>query len=92
MIYDDSGQPLTTNYGEYLLPAASEMPNIEIIHTETPSERNPLGVKGAGEGGTIPATACIIAAVEDALRPFGVEIREHPISPQRLIELLAGRR
>lgn len=91
MIYDDGGQPLTTNYGEYLLPTATEMPNIEIVHTQTPSERNPLGVKGAGEGGTIPATACIIAAIEDALSPFGVALREHPVSPQRLIELLADK-
>jgi carbon-monoxide dehydrogenase large subunit len=92
MIYDESGQPLTTNYGEYLLPLATEMPRIEIVHMESPSPRNPLGVKGAGEGGTIPATAAVIAAVEDALSPFGVRITKHPISPQDIVEMIeAGR-
>ncbi len=92
MIYDESGQPLTTNYGEYLLPLATEMPRIEIVHMESPSPRNPLGVKGAGEGGTIPATAAVISAVEDALSPFGVRITKHPISPQDIVEMIdAGR-
>ncbi|MES2562950.1 MAG: hypothetical protein V4637_09510, partial [Pseudomonadota bacterium] len=49
---------------------------------------NPLGIKGAGEGGTIPAIAAIISAVENALAPFGVVIAEAPISPQRIVELL----
>ena len=53
MYYDASGQPMNTNYGEYLLPAASEMPSVDIAHHETPSPLNPLGIKGAGEGGTI---------------------------------------
>jgi carbon-monoxide dehydrogenase large subunit len=88
MSYDESGQPTTTNYGEYLLPTAPEMPRIEIIHIETPSSLNPIGVKGAGEGGTIPAAACIIAAVEDALVPFRVSIGEHPLSPQRIVALI----
>jgi aerobic carbon-monoxide dehydrogenase large subunit len=88
MIYDESGQPLTTNYGEYLLPLATEMPRIEIVHLETPSPLNPIGVKGAGEGGTIPATACVISAIDDALRPFGVRITEHPVSPARVVELI----
>lgn len=88
MIYDESGQPLTTNYGEYLLPLATEMPRIEIVHMESPSPRNPLGVKGAGEGGTIPAAAAVIAAVEDALSPFGARIAKHPISPQDVVEMI----
>lgn len=88
MLFDDAAQPLTINYGEYLLPIATDIPMIEVIHVESPSPMNPLGVKGAGEGGTIPATACIISAIEDALSPFGVVIFEHPISPQRVTELL----
>jgi aerobic carbon-monoxide dehydrogenase large subunit len=67
---------------------AMEMPRIEIAHLESPSPRNPLGVKGAGEGGTIPAAACVIAAIEDALAPFGVRIAHHPISPPQLLELI----
>jgi aerobic carbon-monoxide dehydrogenase large subunit len=90
MIFSEDGQPLTSNYGEYLLPAAPEMPNIEIHHIETPSPLNPLGVKGAGEGGTIPATATVISAVEDALSERGVFIGEHPISPERLLDLIGA--
>ena len=92
MIADDSGTPLSVNYGEYLLPAAFEMPRIEIHHVESPSPGNPIGVKGAGEGGTIPAAACIISAIEDALGPFGVTINEHPVSPQRVVQLIAEAR
>ena len=55
---------------------------------ESPSPLNPLGVKGAGEGGTLPAIAAVIAAVEDALSPFGVTIDETPISPMRIVELI----
>jgi len=55
---------------------------------ETPSPLNPLGLKGAGEGGTIPAIATLLSAVEDALAPFGVRIAEAPITPQRIVELL----
>jgi aerobic carbon-monoxide dehydrogenase large subunit len=90
MLFDAQAQPLTTNYGDYLLPGAADMPNIEVIHIETPSPQNPIGVKGAGEGGTIPATPCVISAIEDALAPFGVTINEHPVSPQRLVELIAA--
>jgi carbon-monoxide dehydrogenase large subunit len=88
MVYDEAGNPVTTNYGEYLLPMAVEMPRIEVFHLETPSPLNPIGVKGAGEGGTIPAAAAVIAAVEDALSPFGVRITEHPISPERIRQLI----
>lgn len=86
MIYDDAGQPLTTTYADYLLPMATEMPQIEIHHMETPSPRNPIGVKGAGEGGTIPAAACVISAVENALGPNGPFIPLHPISPQLVMK------
>ena len=88
MRFDDDAQPLTTNYGDYLLPIATDMPPIEVIHLESPSPLNPIGVKGAGEGGTIPAAACVISAIEDALKPFGVTIGEQPVSPQRIVELI----
>jgi carbon-monoxide dehydrogenase large subunit len=58
------------------------------VHLETPSPLNPIGVKGAGEGGTIPAAACVISAIEDALKPFGVTIAEHPLSPERILQLI----
>jgi aerobic carbon-monoxide dehydrogenase large subunit len=90
MIFNEDGQPLTSNYGEYLLPTAPEMPNIEIHHIETPTPLNPLGIKGAGEAGTIPAAAAVISAVEDALSDTGIFIAEHPISPERLANLAEG--
>jgi len=92
MVYDDQAQPLSVNFADYLLPAATDMPPVEIHHTETPSPLNPLGLKGAGEGGTIPAIAAIVAAVENALSPFGVTLREAPVSPQRIVELVNAAR
>jgi carbon-monoxide dehydrogenase large subunit len=88
MVYDPTGQPLSSNYGEYLLPLASEMPRIDIAHIETPSPHNPLGAKGAGEGGTIPAAAAIISALEDALREEGARFSKHPVSPEDVIEAI----
>jgi carbon-monoxide dehydrogenase large subunit len=88
LVYDEGGQPLTTNFGEYMLPLADDVPHIEVHHNETPSPLNPLGVKGAGEGGTIAGIAAVIGAVENALEPFGVRIDETPISPQRIVELI----
>jgi carbon-monoxide dehydrogenase large subunit len=90
MVYDDNAQPVSTNFGEYLLPLATDVPRVDLVHFETPSPLNPLGVKGAGEGGTIPAIAAIISAVENALAPFGVTIAEAPITPQRIVELLGA--
>lgn len=84
MRYDDSGQPLTATYADYLLPTVDVVPHITIKHMESPSPLNPLGVKGAGEGGTIGAPAAIASAVEDALRQFNVRIRELPITPAKL--------
>jgi len=88
MLYDREAQPLSTNFGEYLLPLATDSPNVEVLHMETPTPLNPLGLKGAGEGGTIPAIAALISAVENALEPFGVHIAEAPITPERIVELL----
>ena len=82
MIYDDGGQ------GEYLLPLATEMPPIKVIHQETPSPLNPLGLKGAGEGGTIPAAAAIVSAIENALTEFNVVIDRYPVTPEYLCNLI----
>jgi len=89
MGYDDGGQPLTTSFAEYLLPGATEVPAIDTLFKETPSPLNPLGAKGAGEVGTIPAAAAVISAIEDALAPFGVRIAETPLTPQRILQLIA---
>jgi aerobic carbon-monoxide dehydrogenase large subunit len=84
MRYDESGQPLTVTYADYLLPTADVIPEIQIGHTESPSPLNPLGVKGAGEGGTIGAPAAIASAVEHALEAFNLCIRELPITPRMI--------
>jgi carbon-monoxide dehydrogenase large subunit len=88
MIYDSNAQPVNVNFGEYLLPGSTDVPGVELLHMETPSPLNPIGVKGAGEGGTIPAIAAIIAAIENALIPFKVKISEAPVTPSRLVELI----
>jgi carbon-monoxide dehydrogenase large subunit len=90
MLYDGDAQPVTTNFGEYLLPIATDVPRIDLHHRETPSPLNPLGVKGAGEGGTISSIAALIGAVENALEPFGVRIAEAPITPARIVALIAA--
>jgi carbon-monoxide dehydrogenase large subunit len=89
MIYDADAQPLTTTFADYLLPSADEIPAVAVTHVESPTPINPLGVKGAGEGGTIPALAALVGAIEDALSPFGVRLDEVPITPPRLVELIA---
>jgi carbon-monoxide dehydrogenase large subunit len=88
MGYDDGAQPITTTFADYLLPGAMEVPAIETLYKETPSPLNPLGAKGAGEVSTIPAAAAVIAAIEDALQPFGVRIAQAPVTPHKLVELI----
>ena len=92
IVYDGEGQPLTTTFMDFLIPTAMEVPSIEIVHTETPSPLNPLGVKGVGEAGAIPGPALLAEAVDDALAPFGVRVREMPLGPGRLRELIAAAR
>jgi CO/xanthine dehydrogenase Mo-binding subunit len=88
IVYDEQGQPLTATFMDFLMPTAMEVPEIEIVHTETPSPLNPLGIKGVGEAGAIPVPALIAEAVDDALAPLGVRVREMPLSPNRLRELI----
>jgi carbon-monoxide dehydrogenase large subunit len=91
MGYDAGAQPVTTTFAEYLLPGATEVPTIEVTLVEYPSPLNPLGVKGVGEAGCVPAAAAIVSAVEHALAPFGLRIEEYPMSPARLVGMIAGR-
>jgi carbon-monoxide dehydrogenase large subunit len=92
MRYDDRGQPLTVTYGDYLLPASDVLPRIELLHMESPSPLNPLGVKGAAEGGTIAAPAAVVSAIEDALKPLGVRVLDLPVTPVRLRALIEAAR
>jgi carbon-monoxide dehydrogenase large subunit len=88
IVYDEAGQPLTSTYMDFLMPTAMEIPEVEIVHLETPSPLNPLGIKGVGEAGAIPGPAVLAEAIEDALGPLGVRIREMPLSPNRIRELI----
>jgi len=90
MGYDDGGQPLTTTCAEYMVPSATEVPRIGMVHIEIPTPHNPLGIKGVGESGVVPAAAALVSAIEDALSPWGIKVRETPIRPTRLVELIAA--
>ena len=89
--FDEAGQPLVTTFMDYLIPTAMEIPPIEIHHMESRCSLNPLGVKGVGEGGAIPAAAAFAGAVEDALAPFGATVRAVPLDPPAILAMIEGR-
>jgi len=87
-IYNESGEPLSVSFADYLLPTCSEVPQVEVLLTEDhPTPRNPLGIKGAGEGGIAPVGAVIASAIEDALQLTGT-ITQIPLSPQKVKRLM----
>ena len=83
-IYDDDGQLLTGSMLDYAVPTADVLPSYELDRTETPSPVNPLGVKGAGEAGTIAASPAVVNAVMDALSPFGIKHIDMPLKPEKI--------
>jgi CO/xanthine dehydrogenase Mo-binding subunit len=85
MAYDEHGQLLNASFMDFLMPYATEIPQIRTDHVETPSPLNPLGIKGAGEAGVIPGAAVIAAAVSDAV---GMQIMRMPLAPDELFALL----
>jgi carbon-monoxide dehydrogenase large subunit len=87
-VYDAQGQLLTSTYMDYLLPTSAEMPPIKIAHQKFPSERNPLGVKGIGEGGAVAPPAAIANAIVDAFRPLKLEINRAPFTPEAVLEAI----
>jgi len=88
-IYDENGQLLTGSFADYLMPTASDFPNIRAVTLELkPSPNNPLGAKGAGEGGIIPVGGVIANAVAAALSSLGVQPHELPLSPPRVWQLI----
>ena len=90
-LYDANGEPLSVSFADYLMPTAREIPELAILVTEdAPSPLNPLGLKGAGEGGANPVGAAIASAIDDALQRPGAVTRL-PVSPQRLKALMATR-
>ena len=89
LVYDDEGQLLTGSLADYLVPTASDFPRIRAVVTEThPSPINPLGAKGAGEGGVVPVGGVIANAVASALASLNVQPRELPLSPPRVWQLI----
>jgi carbon-monoxide dehydrogenase large subunit len=91
VVYDENAQLLTGSLMDYLIPSASEMPPVELVHMETPSPLNELGVKGLGEGGAIAPPVVIANAVCDALRPVGFEVFSTPLRRSKIIKALNGR-
>jgi carbon-monoxide dehydrogenase large subunit len=89
LVYDENGQLLSGTFMDYLLPTSTDVPAIDsIILEEAPSPLNPLGVKGAGEGGIVATGAALANAVSHALAPLGIQITELPLSPNKLRALI----
>ncbi len=90
--FDGFGQPLASTFADYHLPGAMEVPSIRIEHMVTPSPHTEHGIKGMGEGGTIPTPAVIGNAVNDALRRYGAEVSRTPITPRRILAAIGAAR
>jgi carbon-monoxide dehydrogenase large subunit len=88
-VYDQDGQSLTGSLADYLMPTASDFPSVRVfLLEEKPSPHNPLGAKGAGEGGIIPVGGVVANAVSAAIGSFGIEIRDLPLSPPHIWQLI----
>lgn len=92
MLFDEQGQPLASTFADYLLPGAVEVPEPKLVHLETLSPWTEFGVKGIGEGGAIAPPAAIANAINDALKPLGVELAVSPMSPRRVAGAIAAAR
>ena len=90
VVYDADANPLTTNFADYPVISAAELPSFELIRSETPTDRNLLGAKGVGESGTVGATAAVQNAVIDALAPFGIRHLDMPLTPERVWKALTS--
>ncbi len=89
IVYDHAGQLLSGSLMDYALPGADMVPNVTVVHADSPSPFNPEGIKGAGEGGTIGALATIAGAVEDALAPFNLTLNDLPLQPEDLARAIS---
>lgn len=83
--FDAQGQPRASTMLDYILPGATEVPDIRIGHMKSPSPYTEFGMKGLGEGGAVGPPAAIVSAVNDALRPLKVEVHELPLTPERIL-------
>jgi len=84
MQYDDDGNPVTSNFADYPVISAAELPSFELVSMATPTWVNPLGAKGAGESGTIGSIPAVMNAIVDALSPYGVLHFDGPATPERV--------
>ncbi len=89
-VYDETGQLLTGSFMDYCMPRADSTPPFNFAYTEVPTDRNALGLKGAGEAGTIGATPAVVNAVLDALAPLGITHLDMPLTPLKIWEALAA--
>ncbi len=89
MAFDAQGQPLASTLADYLLPGCAEMPNVRVFHMQTPSPYTEFGIKGVGEGGAIGPGAAVANAINDALKGYGAEICEIPVTPRRILQALS---
>ena len=93
LLYDsDTGQLLNGNMMDYFVPSAADVPQIDLMHTETPTPVTTFGVRGVGEVGTIPYAAAVTNALCDALKDFGVELSKLPITPESVWRALVSAR
>jgi carbon-monoxide dehydrogenase large subunit len=88
--YDENGQPLASTFLDYTIPGFTEVPDVRVLHMETPSPHTRFGIKGMGEGGAIAPPAAVVNAINDALRPLGVEISQTPVTPERILEKIVA--
>jgi carbon-monoxide dehydrogenase large subunit len=88
-IYDEAGQLQNGTLADYLVPMASEMPDIDVAHVQTPTSVSELGAKGVGESGTGAAPAVVMNAINDALLPFSARVTTQPITPEVILTALA---
>jgi carbon-monoxide dehydrogenase large subunit len=88
LVYDETGQLMNASFADYLLPTSLDVPRVGMAHRETPAPMNALGLKGVGEAGCIPTGAAFAQALEDALSDYEIEVREIPLSPNQLFEML----
>jgi carbon-monoxide dehydrogenase large subunit len=90
LAYSMDGQLVSSTLMDYAVPNASDVPNVDVVHMETPSSLNPLGVKGLGEGGAIAGHAAVANAVADALAGLGVRVTQTPLRAEAIQELIRG--
>ncbi|HEX2255712.1 MAG TPA: molybdopterin cofactor-binding domain-containing protein, partial [Afifellaceae bacterium] len=87
-----SGQMVTGSFNDYAMPRAYDLPSIVVASNEVPTTMNPLGVKGAGEAGTVGSLVAVVNAAVDALKPLGIDHIEMPLTPQRIWQMIRAAR